>query len=190
MTILSLLLVGLAGQAVADPLEGDCAVQTAYMAALACGADAEGFDDFSSRFGPPATPMGRSMAQMAEAVGELNLQAEGYRLTSAELRSVLEKPGLVVAICHLSASHFVVVEEVTDDSVVYLEPPDVVTVPRVWFENRWTDGNVLLVSGEAIVVPPPSRPWPWRWIVGATLAAAAGTLLWWGLKRTGIVSRG
>ena len=157
---------------------GDCGVQSTYVAAIACGSEPGDYATFGERFGPPASPFGMTMAQMKRVVQDQGLHAVGTRLDLDGLRQVLDRPsGKVVPICHLIGSHFVVAQRVTDEEVTYVDPPDTVTVPTIWFANHWTEGNVLLVSARPIELPGPGPAIGW-WLAAAAALVVVGGLCW------------
>ena len=164
--------------AAARAAAGDCGIQCSYMSLIACGQDPGDFDTFAGGFGEPETVWGMSMAQLEDVMRRHGLHVVGARLTLDELNAVVEESdAVVVPICHFAASHFVVAEEIGEKTVTYFEPPEVKRVPRSWFGVQWTDGNVLLVSAEPIVLP--AAPWPWWcWLLPAGVLAAVGGLLW------------
>lgn len=100
----------------------------------------------------PVNNNGTSLAELREAAASLGLEATVRRCSLDELRGHVQSPFLA----HLAmvSQHYVVVIDVSDDSVTLLDGTTgkLETLKRSWVEERWS-GYVLLPRTGATISP-------------------------------------
>jgi predicted double-glycine peptidase len=86
---------------------------------------------------------GNTLKQLSAAAGTLGFQKLELHTTLDALR-VRQRP--FVCIAHLKSNHFVLLADITDETIDLLDPPNsLTTVPVSTFTSAWS-GNVLLLS--------------------------------------------
>lgn len=174
---------------VQQPLLKDSSVATAATPDLRCGAmclyvglrgidvPVASFESIEKKLGP-ASSMGYSMDQLRSAAEEFGAHALPIQTNLENLRK-RRRPFACIA--HLTTGHFVLIGDVTNDSVYVINPPQsAANVPVATFLLMW-DQRVLVLAREPVEPEERFRKLPTGlWIWSAILATV--TIVIWGSR--------
>lgn len=175
-----------------SPVRGQdsrCGSYCLYVALRALERGPVTFEELEVRLGEPDSG-GYSLAELRTAATASGAHALGVRTNLDNLvwRNRAER---FVALAHVRETHFILIYDISGESIRFCDPPRVAEVPRDTFAANWS-GDALLISAapmapeEAVASSRAGSLW-WRRVLAwcgvvLTVALAAG-LAWSSRKR-------
>jgi ABC-type bacteriocin/lantibiotic exporter with double-glycine peptidase domain len=128
------------------------------------------FTEFQEKLGEPASS-GYSLGELAHFAQQQSVNTLGVQTNIGNLR---RRPGRFACIAYLAHGHFVLISDVSGNTVKLIDPPKVSNVAPDILTTQW-DGTALLLSAEPLLAEEDlPREIAWTWWLAAALALSAG----------------
>jgi ABC-type bacteriocin/lantibiotic exporter with double-glycine peptidase domain len=150
--------------------DGLCGAYCLYVALGSLDIGVGSFEEFHEKLGEPASS-GYSLGELAHFAQEQGVNTLGVETNIGNLR---RRPGRFACIAHLAHGHFVLISDVSGNTVKLIDPPKVSNVGPDILATQW-DGTALLLSAEPLLAEEDlPREIAWTWWAAAALGLAAG----------------
>jgi ABC-type bacteriocin/lantibiotic exporter with double-glycine peptidase domain len=150
--------------------DGLCGPYCLYVALGSLEIPVGSFAELQEKLGEPASS-GYSLGELAHFAEQQSVNTLGVQTNVGNLR---RRPGRFACIAHLSHGHFVLISDVSGNTVKLIDPPNVSNVAPDILATQW-DGTALLLSAEPLLAEEdlPTEI-TWTWWAAAALALVAG----------------